>query len=151
MSGSEALPALETTRFEGGAPGSSLHAMTEAVTALPTSNLWLVCPFHDRVPSKSEGEDRLRSVPKLCQSVGSANRGIDRGPRPHRSAKNSDESRKEPMGISSLPRLENGMANYGKTIYYLGFPCGKMEAESSTPLISAFLTIHGPLVDTRQS
>jgi hypothetical protein len=48
MSGSEALPALETTRFEGGAPGSSLHAMTEAVTALPTSNLWLVCPFHDQ-------------------------------------------------------------------------------------------------------
>jgi hypothetical protein len=47
MSGSEALPALETTRFEGGTPGSSLHAMTEAVTALPTSNLRLVCPFHD--------------------------------------------------------------------------------------------------------
>jgi len=46
MSGSEALPALETTRFEGGTTGSSLHAMTEAVAALPTSNLWLVSPFH---------------------------------------------------------------------------------------------------------
>lgn len=48
MSGSEAFPALETTRFEGGTPGSSLHAMTETVTALPTSNLWLVSPFHDQ-------------------------------------------------------------------------------------------------------
>ena len=77
MSGSEALPALETTRFESCTPGSSLHAMPEAVTALPTSNLWLVCPFHDRDSSKSGREHRLRSVPKLCQSVGSANRGID--------------------------------------------------------------------------
>ena len=76
MSGSEALPALETTRFEGGTPGSSLHAMTEAVAALPTSNLWLICPFHGPRFSRGGGEHRLRSVPELCQSVGSANRGI---------------------------------------------------------------------------
>jgi len=47
ISGSETLPALETARFDSRTTGPSLHAMTEAVTALPTSNLWLVSPFHD--------------------------------------------------------------------------------------------------------
>jgi len=52
MSGSETLPAFESSCFESGTTGSSLHPMSKAVTALPTSNLWLVSPFHGQRSSK---------------------------------------------------------------------------------------------------
>jgi hypothetical protein len=41
------------------------------------------------------------------------------------------------------------MAINGKTMYHLGFCCGKMGAQSSTPLISAFLTEQWRRADTR--
>ena len=140
MSGSETLPALETACLEGGTTGSSLHAMTEAVSALPTSHLWLVGPFHGQRFVEGGREHRLRSVPKLCQSVPIVIKGAGSQPRVTGSAKNSDGSRKEPMARSSPSGVESGMAIFGKTIYYLGFFCGQMIVESSTPLISAFLT-----------
>jgi hypothetical protein len=71
MSGSETLPALESTRLEGGTTGSSLHAMPEAVTALPTPNLWLVSPFHGQQSSKGEattGYEVCRSYVKASGS-----------------------------------------------------------------------------------
>lgn len=140
MSGSETLPALEATCLEGGATGSSLHAMTEAVTALPTSNFWLVRPFHGNNRRRVE-EDRLRSVAKLCQSVEAERKTSATRAKVPRSAKNSDGSRKELMCHPSSLVVENGMAIFGKTFHYLGFSCGKMWRESCTPLILAFLTI----------
>jgi hypothetical protein len=70
ISGSETLPALETARLEGGATGPSLHAMTEAVTALPTSNLWLVSPFHglcffEGAEERTTGYERRGSYVKV--------------------------------------------------------------------------------------
>ncbi len=55
MSGSETLPALETTRLEGGTTGPCLHSMPEAMFALPTSHLWLVSPFHRQRSVEGEG------------------------------------------------------------------------------------------------
>ncbi|MEX1124956.1 MAG: hypothetical protein WEE53_04770, partial [Acidimicrobiia bacterium] len=79
-------------------------------------------------------------MPKLCQSVTIARKGTRTITEITWSAKNSDGSRKEPMRHSSSHGLEIGMAIYGKTFYYLGFSCGKMQGKSSTPLILAFLT-----------
>jgi hypothetical protein len=47
-SGSETLPTLETARLDDATPGAGLHAMTEAVTALSSSNLGLISPLHDK-------------------------------------------------------------------------------------------------------
>lgn len=73
ISGSEALPALEATRLEGGTASSSLHAMTEAVTALPAPNFWLVSPFHD--PAILRREEVRAQVTKCAEAMSKRHAG----------------------------------------------------------------------------
>lgn len=47
-SGGETLPAFSATRLECGAPGAGLHSVPESVTTLPSSNLRLVSPLHEK-------------------------------------------------------------------------------------------------------
>src|SRR5262245_41841915 len=71
------------------------------------------------------------------------------GARQERAANIRARSRKEPVVSQHRFRRSKCMAINGKTLYHLGFRCGKMGTQSSTPLISAFLTTPRRRADTR--
>ena len=103
-SGSETLPTLETARFDDAAAGTSLHAMTEAVTALSPSNLGLISPLHDK---KRELESECRQVTKPRGTMSKFGMGFARRarcPDAERSANKWHGSRKESEALEQALR-----------------------------------------------
>ncbi len=58
-SGSEALPAFETSRLEDRTTGPIVHSMTKTVTTFPATDFWLIGSFHDKTSGRRGGPDKV--------------------------------------------------------------------------------------------